>query len=227
MSSIWDQLKWGFKIGGDLIYNMGKAAIGTTIAAIQGFESGGPVGAAMAGIPSAISGISTVASRIGSYFHEVDQQNNLPNNATVASVLHPIKPVNTMNSALQTATAQSPDSVQQIAGAAAAFHDGLAKHGNVVSAVKAAGGSPITQHLANNMSNTIVDNIQARSGFNARNAMRYGDSSMRSAQMVGTTSAFNAPILSYMNGGGAEALAMRNLAAKGYGGAQDIVVGGG
>jgi hypothetical protein len=30
-----------------------------------------------------------------------------------------------------------------------------------------------------------------------------------------------------MNNGGAEALAMRNLAAKGYGGPQDIVVGGG
>lgn len=225
--SIWDQLKEGFKIGGDLLFNMGKAAVETTIAGLTGFAAGGPAGAAMAAIPVGISGISSVASRIGSYFHSVDPQTNLPTAETVSSVLHPIKPLVMMNSALRTATADSPDSVKQIAGSAAAFHDGMEKYGNVVSAAKAAGGTPITQHLANNMSGTIVDAIKSRSGFDARNAIRYGGSAMRGAQMVGTTSAYSAPLLSYMNNGGAEALAMRNIASKGYGGPQDIVVGGG
>lgn len=220
----WDELKQAFTIVGDIGLGIGK----TVAAGLTGFMEGGPLGAIIGAVPAAISGISQVASRVNSYTHPVDDKTNLPNYQTVASVVHPLKQVMTMNQALQTATPQSPDSVQQIAGSMAAFHDGFSKYGNVLGASKAAGATPISQHLANNMSGAIASNLQSKTGFNASNALRYGDSALRSAQMLSSTSMYHAPVMSYLNYGGQEALAMRTVAARGgYGGSPDYVLGGG
>jgi len=222
-----DDLKTGLGIVGGVVGNMFEGAYKTIVAGAQGFKSGGPLGAFAAGLPAATSAVSSLVNRIHSYSHPT-AEDGTATHATIASVLDPAGPLKTASKALGAVSSDSPASVNEVATAGANFHDGMSKHGNSVeAAAKYAGATPITQHLGNSLSSSIVGHVKNRIGFDAVNHMRFGASATREAQMLPTTSAFHGRINDFMNYGGAEALAMKRLAMQGGGPlAREILIGG-
>lgn len=222
-----DDLKTGLGIVGHTVLDVLEGGLKTAGAAAAGFVGGGPIGAITAGISTGISSVGTLINRIHSYSHPTSPDGTA-NHATIASVLDPIGPLVTASKAMGAVSKDSPASVNEVAGAGANFLDGMAKHGNSLeAAARYAGSTPISKHIGNSLSSSIVGHVKNRIGFDAVNHMRFGASATREAQMLPTTSAFHGRVSDFMNYGGAEALAMKRLAMQGGGAiSRDIVVGG-
>ena len=203
-SDLWDGIKFTAKTTGQIL----EAGLKTAGEAAAGFEAGGPVGAAIAGMTGGISNISTAASRIKHYADEAMH----PNMGTIAAQVKPGAGMVPLNQSLQNLTADAPDSVKQMAVSGARFHDGLAKTGSVVSAVRMAGGTPITQHLANGASSALISEVSKRTGFDGRRYQQLQNPAMRASQMLPTTSAYHGHMQDMLRHGGAEAVAVKHLA---------------
>ncbi len=222
----WDELKHGLKIMGGTIWDMTRAAVPTAVAAVGGFMAGGPAGAVVAGATTGVKEADTLIHRLSGYFHPTDKDGT-PNHQTIASLVDPTSHMKVASQALKNVDSKSPESVISLAQTGAKLYDGIQKHGSTVAGAKYAGATPISSHLASGTSTAIVNEVKKRTGFDAQNALRYGASSTRSAQMVPSTSAFHAPVRDYMMHGGAEAFAMKHLNQYGFARSNDVVVGGG
>lgn len=108
-----------------------------------------------------------------------------------------------------------PPSVVKMAQVGSHFYDGLAKHGDIVAAAKYAGATPITQHLANSMSNHVATFIKSKTGFDAKNHQLLSNPVMMHVGHVSTQNNNFHKLEDIRNGGGVEAMAMKNVAKIG------------
>ena len=211
-------------MGGTFV-NLAEAVGKTTLSALGGFETGGPIGALLAGIPAAVSNTGTLVHRLSAYFHPTDKDGTATAE-TVHSLIRPMTHMDVATKALGSVSKDTPPAGLELATVGAKLHDGMAKHGDYTAASQYAGATPIAKHIGTGVSRAVVDHARATIGFDAQNHMRYGASATREAQMVPSTSAYHEPVRDFMLNGGAEALAMKRLSQGGGSRGGDIVITG-
>lgn len=226
MGNFWSNLGEGLKIAGQSAWAVIQGGVDTAIKAGEGFASGGPLGAIAAGVTSGISNISTAVDRISSIVHEGDsssQPSGKPTDPASAPTIvsHPavqatntLSTANTVKGLVDNVGPSSPDTLKQAAISSAQFHDALAKNGgDIVAAVKAAGGTPITSALSAGMSAAVANHVMSTTGFNAPLRRRL-DPISAAMSMTPSTSAYAPAINKHLSGGGAEAMALGFLNKK-------------
>lgn len=220
----WDSLWSGIKTAGRVAGAIGQGALGVLGGAAHGFEMGsavggpelgGVIGAALGGASSAIDNISMTANRTKHYLREYHTGDGIPSGAAVLQGLIPSSTVSTMQNAISSLTAGgAPKSVVDVAQAGAKFMDAARKHMSIVAAANAAGATPITKHLGNNMSREIVTQLGARTGIRGDLYNVMHNPVLKGAAMLPTTSAHYDKVMDMIHYGGAEAVAMKALAQQ-------------
>lgn len=194
-------------------YDVFRPVVDTLKDVVAGAESGGPIGAAIAGLTSGIKNISTGVSRFKADWEDITQNNGTGTGLSdaisgIKSSVSSSAGIGMLTDALSNVSANAPDSVKQMAVAAAKFHDGLDKHGNIDAAVRAAGGTPITSYISRAMSNTVADYVKSTTGFDAYNATRrhpvFGQSSM-----LPSTSMFHSDLMDSLQASTPERMAVQ------------------
>lgn len=209
----WNDVWRTIKQVGTLGYDVFKPVVMTLKDVVAGEASGGPLGAAMAGLTSGIKNISTGVSRFKADWEDITQNNGTGSGLSddisgIKSSISSSAGMGMLTDSLKNVSAGAPDSVKQMAVAAAKFHDGLDKHGNIDAAVRSAGGTPITSHLSRAMSNTVTDHVKSVTGFDAYNAARrhpvFGQ-----ASMLPSTSMFHGDLMDSLQSSTPERMAVQ------------------
>ena len=205
-----DDIGAGLKVFAGTVGSVFQGAMQIGQGILSGFEGGGPLGGIIGGVTSAIPAVSGTVERIGGYIHNAQH----PDAQTVIDHLAPLHAVKPMIQSIQNLSSDAPDSVKDMALTGAKFDDGLKKTGSVVSAVKLAGGTPLTSHLSHSMSSAVVSEVQKRTGFNPIMTNKLMNPALKGASMLSSTNAHANTVKNLVNYAGAESQSMLHLADR-------------
>lgn len=205
-NSLWSGIKKAAGVVGSVLSGVGTVVAG----ALGGAEIGGPIGGLVGGVSTLIGTIEPTIKRVQHYIND-DEAGSAGDLQATYQQLHGVMSHKVLQNAMSSVTAKSPQVVKDIANIGASFHDSLAKTGDIVSAVKAAGGNPLSGHIADSMSNAIINEASRRGLGNQQIVQSLHDPVSRFIGGVSKSNSYHQRVKDIRTGR-AEAAAVRSMA---------------